>query len=63
MARKAAGGKMVSQYKIVLRLEEQALGRGAGAQGAWGRAGLARGAGCAGAGRAGARGRRQRRAG
>ena len=29
MAGRAAGGQIVSQYKIVLRLEEQALGRGA----------------------------------
>ena len=32
MAGRAAGGQIVSQYKIVLRLEEQALGRGAQAR-------------------------------
>ena len=37
MAGRAVGGKIVRQYIIVLRLEDQALGRGAG------RAGRARG--------------------
>ena len=46
MAGRAVGGQIVSQYKIVLRLEEQALGRGAerARRGAQARRGRARGA-------------------